>query len=129
MAGRPTDYNPDTVEAICVRLIEGESLRSICRDPAMPAISTVCKWRNVHQEFAEQYARAREDQADTLADEIIAIADEATPEDVNVARLRVDSRKWAASKLKSKSYGDKLEQTHVGDKERPIMIMPSDANL
>jgi hypothetical protein len=41
----------------------------------------------------------------------------------------VDSRKWAASKLKSKSYGDKLEQTHVGDKERPIMIMPSDANL
>jgi hypothetical protein len=31
--------------------------------------------------------------------------------------------------LKQLGWKDTHEQTHVGDKERPIMIMPSDANL
>jgi hypothetical protein len=57
-----------------------------------------------HPEFLEQYARARELQTDIFIDEIIDIAD-STENDVQRDRLRIDSRKWIASKLKPKKYG------------------------
>jgi hypothetical protein len=71
------------------------------------------------------YARAREDQADTLADEILAISDEQReavtrdgtiydPE-VHRDRLRIDARKWVAAKLKPRKYGDKVELAGAGD--------------
>ena len=91
----------------------------------MPGIRTVYTWLSGNETFQQMYARAREDQADTLADEIIAIADEQhevvsetgkvfDPE-VNRDKLRVDARKWIASKLKPKKYGDKTEVEHTGD--------------
>jgi len=141
--GRPSDYTRETALTICTQLVEGMSLRSICRNEAMPGISTVFQWLHAHQEFAEHYARAREAQADTLADEIIDIADDGSGDWITDSdgvrridndciarsRLRVDTRKWIASKLKAKKYGDKTETTHVGDKERPIVITPIDAGL
>lgn len=141
--GRPTDYTESTAAIICTRLVEGESLRSICRDPAMPGISTVFQWLHAQPVFAEQYAHARDAQADTLADEIIDIADDGRQdwirdEDGNYrvdhdhiarSRLRVDTRKWVASKLKPRKFGEKTETTLVGDKERPIMLTPVDAAI
>jgi hypothetical protein len=73
------------------------------------------------------YARAREDRSDKLADEIVAISDEShndtyVDDDGNVrtnhevvarAKLRVDARKWVASKLKPRVYGDKLDLTQT----------------
>lgn len=107
-------FTDDLAEEICERLIEGESLRSICRDDHMPSAATVCRWQVERSEFAEQYARARAAQADTLADELLDIADD-DAEDVNRSRLRVDARKWIASKLKPKSYGDKMDVNHGGN--------------
>ena len=79
----------------------------------MPRLSPVYQWRPKHPEFAEMYARAREDQADTLADELVAVADDETiPADSR--RIRVDARKWAASKLKPRAYGDRLDMNHSG---------------
>lgn len=53
-------------------------------------------------------------QADFYADEIIEIADNsAVP--YERARLQIDARKWLASKLKSKAYGDKI--AHIGGDE------------
>ena len=78
------------------------------------------EWLKAHDEFASMYRQAKEDQADTLADEIIAIADsvkDAGPADsakVNAARLRVDARKWVAAKLKPKVYGDRVEAALTG---------------
>ena len=46
-------------------------------------------------------------QADHYADEIIEIVD--TETDPVRARVRMDGRKWVASKLAPKKYGDKLE--------------------
>ena len=130
IVGRPTNYSPELTAGICARLAEGESLRSICRDEAMPALRTVFVWLAKHPEFVQQYALAREEQADTLADEIVAIADEregkaimADGAEVAVVfdstavarnRLRVDARKWVASKLKPKVYGDKTQHEHAG---------------
>jgi len=126
--GRPTKYNLEIALAICDRIADGESLVKICSDPSMPKKTAVYEWLLRHKEFAELYARAREDQADSLADEIQAIADELPMEitdDKGVTRFdsayvtwqknRVDARKWIASKLKPKKYSDRL--MHQGDKE------------
>lgn len=79
----------------------------------MPAKSTVTGWALQDVEgFAAQYARAREAQAEHYAEEIITIAD--TEEDANRARVRIDARKWTASKLLPKRYGDRVELEHSG---------------
>lgn len=119
--GRPSDYTPEKGDEICARLAHGESLNSICKEDDQPAMPTVYRWLRQNEEFRNNYACAREDQADTLAEEIIEIADDsgadtivdeetgqikADGEWINRARLRVDARKWVASKLKPKKYGD-----------------------
>lgn len=132
MTGRPSDFTQDIADAICEGLIEGRSLRSICLADDMPSASTVCRWLGANEEFREQYAQARDAQADTLADEIVDIADDksfdtVTDENGNErpntewitrSRLRVDARKWVAAKLKPKKYGDK---TLIGsDPDNPL---------
>lgn len=92
---------------ICRRLAEGEALIDICETKGLPGYSTVLAWRAEDATFQEMYARAREDQADWHADAIIRIAD--TEEDPAKARNRIDARKWAASKLKPKVYGERLQ--------------------
>jgi hypothetical protein len=127
--GRPTKYTAALARMICRRLAEGESLRKICADEKMPAISTVMLWLfdGEHEEFSERYARAREAQAEIRADEIVDIADDSvndtmTDEDgktivnydhIQRSRLRVDARKWVAAKLLPKRYGDKV--AHSGE--------------
>src|SRR6266436_6450018 len=67
-----------------------------------------------NEDFLERYARAREAQADKYFQEIIEIADAATPETVNVARLRVDSRKFTVARLAPKKYGDHISHDVKG---------------
>jgi hypothetical protein len=136
--GRPTKYDDNLASEICVRLSNGEPLRQICMDDTMPAQSTVYLWLTRHPLFSEMYTRAREDQADTLADEIQAIADEmpmeTTDKDgntrfdsayINWMRLRIDSRKWVAAKLKPRKYGDRVAVE--GTEDGPA-IKTEDAN-
>jgi len=123
--GRPTIYSQEIADEICTRLANGESLRAICspeRDDFMPSMGTVFRWLadSEHLLFFEQYTRAREVQAETMADEIVSISDGSGSIDEKVAlsardRLRVDSRKWVASKLLPKKYGDKLDIEHSGN--------------
>ena len=130
MAGRPTTYNDKTANEILERRVKGESLRYIVKDDHMPVISTVFRWMSHNDEFSKQYTRAKEEQAEMLADEIIEIADEEHTvvksqegQDVEVTfdstavarnRLRIDARKWVASKLKPKKYGDKIDHEVTG---------------
>lgn len=109
--GRPTVFSDDLADDICAKLAEGKSLASICRENNMPSIRSVYGWLRVYPEFLQAYTRAREDQADTMADIMTDIADTATADTVQQARLRIDTRKWIASKLKPKKYGDKLGLT------------------
>jgi hypothetical protein len=111
--------------------MDGESLRSICHDEAMPARSTVHLWLANNQEFSDRYAIARDRQADTIFDEILDIADDGSNdwmekrdeaggnlgwkengEAIQRSRLRVDARKWMAGKLRPKKYGERLEVEH-----------------
>ena len=115
--GRPAKYTNDLAMEICRRIAEGEPLTKICKDPAMPSYSTVMNWRKDNPDFLETYACAREDAGDTLADDIISIADQvlAGEIDPHAARVAIDAKKWAASKLKPRSYGDRLNLDHSGE--------------
>jgi hypothetical protein len=134
--GRPSKYSQRLADEICERIAEGESLRKICLADDMPNKATVFRWLATHKEFSDQYARARDAQADALADEILDIADdgandtytddegnERTDHDVIArSRLRVDARKWIASKLKPKVYGDKVQQEVTGEGGGPLVV-------
>ena len=135
--GRPTECTPEIAHMLSLRLMEGESLRSICADPAMPARQTVLNWLagawpagDARQEFLGQYARAREAQAELYADDIIEIADDAGEdalEDakgnlvpnmarINRDRLKIDARKWVVTRLLPR-YAKKI--VHEGGVNRP----------
>lgn len=111
-AGRPSSFTEEIADEICARIAAGESLRGLCTDAHLPSEDTVRRWLRDNEKFQGQYRRAREDQADTFADEIVGIAD--TEEDPNVARVRIDARKWAAGKLRPKVYGDKITSELTG---------------
>lgn len=120
--GRPTIFTTELAASICARIAEGESLRSICRDDAMPALSTVFKWIANDSQFTEQYARAKDESADAHADKITDVADRTLSGEFDpaAARVAIDAMKWTASKLKPRKYGDKLELS--GDKDAPLTV-------
>ncbi len=115
MAGRPRMYSDAIVDAICLRLSEGESLRAICADKKLPALSTVQRWLAApeNEVFRTRYAQAREQQADYFADQIVEISD--TEDNPQKARIRIDARKWKAAKMRPRVYGDKVQTEHAGD--------------
>lgn len=117
-AGRPTEYNQDIANRICTELAEGRSLRSVLKDEGMPGMSSVFRWLSDERRegFRKQYALAKEEAADALADDIQDIADKvlAKEYDPQSARVAMDGKKWIASKLKPKRYGEKLDMTSNG---------------
>ena len=137
--GRPSDYSVQIAEIICSRIGDGESLRQICASPGMPGKSSIMRWLEANPEFRDQYARARELQAEHWADEIIEIADDGTNdyvtkergdgskfeavdgEHINRSRLRVDTRKWLMARLAPKKYGDRVTNELIGDKDNPLV--------
>lgn len=119
--GRPSIYSKKLADEICERIGEGESLRSITRDDAMPAMSQVFRWLSEKADFQEQYTRAKEQQAEVFEEMMLETA--RTEEDVQRARLIVDTMKWTASKLKPKKYGNQIDVTSDG-KALPAPIIP-----
>jgi len=144
--GRPSDYTPELALTICERLVNGESLRAICRDEGMPSVTTIFRWNEANEAFRDQYARARDMQAEMFADELAEISDDGSndwmarndPENpgwvvngehLQRSKLRVDTRKWIASRILFKKYGDKIEQQHTGPGGGPLVISSTDAEL
>lgn len=137
--GRPSKYNKKRAAKICALLSQGYPLTKICKLQDMPHMSSVMRWlfqeSPFQEEFREMYAKARESQAEVLADQIIEIADDsaedfifiegedkdgqgakrvANKEQVKRSALRVDARKWVAAKLLPRKYGDKTQLEHSG---------------
>ena len=116
-------YSDKLAQTICTRMIMGESVLSICKDKDMPSADTIYRWAfNKEHPFAELYKRAREIQAEKYVDEIMTIADDSSEdykeingkrivdnENIQRARLRVDTRKWVACKVLPKIYGEKSQ--------------------
>jgi hypothetical protein len=123
-------YSDEIATAVCVHIADGMSLRKVCQMPGMPTMTSVMRWLGEEDKtfLREQYIRAREAQADLLAEEILLIADDGRNDSyvddegrvivdhdvIARSRLRVDARKWLASKMAPKKYGDKLTTEHTG---------------
>ena len=131
MAGRPEIHTPELARLICAEIATtSKSLKTICKGENMPSVGTVLKWLHEDKDgFLGQYTRAKEDQADFLAEEMLAIADDGSNDTIvtekgdyenkewtSRSKLRVETRKWIASKLKPKKYSERVDITTDGDK-------------
>ena len=120
-----------TFKIICDRIIEGESVKTILKDENMPSSRTFWKLLSEDEEKVNQYAHAKELYAESVFEDIMLISD-GTGDDILIDedgreqvnhrviqrdRLRVDSRKWALSKMNPKKFGDnKAVDLTVDDK-------------
>lgn len=133
--GRPSMYSEALADKICLAIQStSKGLNSICSvNDDFPHPATIYDWLIKYPTFSEKYARARERQAEFMADQIVEIADDSSndtmtvtsksgepiemenKEWVNRSKLRVDTRKWLMSKLAPKKYGDKIQTEHSGE--------------
>jgi len=111
--GRPSIYSDALVETICQRMADGETVTDICSDAGMPGVQTISTWKRVNPDFGERYAHARQDLADWHANEALRVAQLATPDTVQVDRLRYDSHKWYAEKMNPGLYGVPKQQIEL----------------
>ncbi len=107
---RPSKYKQSLIEEILLRYSNGESLTKICKDKHMPKRNTIYRWRLHYPEFGDAYLLAQEQHVDAVIDEAGIIVD--SEPDPQRARVRVDYRKWLASRLNRDKYGDRLEVQH-----------------
>ena len=129
--GRPSTYTEEVGKEVCLRMALGETVVDIQKDECMPSQADIYRWRQIHPDFNAAYARAREDQMHTWADEIIALADDGTKdvlrdedgkpvlkadgnpkmyrEHIDRARLMIDTRKWLMAKVLPAVFGDRLQ--------------------
>ena len=126
--GRPPIYTQELADRICAEIASSsKSMRTICNEVEI-SVQTVLNWLNTNESFLAQYTRAKEMQADYMAEEMIEIADDGSNDYMTItkgdkeyevenkevtsrSKLRVETRKWIASKLKPKKYGEKLDLT------------------
>lgn len=135
--GRPPIFTPKLATAFCELLMEGATLREACAGKGMPSVKTVMRW--LHDDtggFRQQYARAREVQAELDVDDQVAIARTpqryATvefervkgkktqvpvlvaldPAEVANRRLQADALRWRAGKMAPKKYGSLLDNAN-----------------
>lgn len=132
--GRPTTFSQELANEICLRIAEGESVRRIIESKNMPSSSTIYRWLLDEEKklFWEQYARARNMQAEIMFEELLDIADDGSNdymtiskgkteynvedrEVTNRSKLRVETRKWYLSKVLPKKFGDKVDVTSGGE--------------
>lgn len=126
--GRPTGYSKSIAEKLCEAISTShKGLPFHCKKLKI-TVSAVYRWLIDYPEFKEQYVRAREAQADYMADMINEVAEDGVRKTIkgvaatranafiSAKRLQIDSLKWCASKLKPKKYGDKLDVTTDGEK-------------
>lgn len=123
-----------------------KSLRTICKKLNL-CFATVWSRLNNDEALLAQYARAKEEQSELLVEEILNIADDSqndweevegrkgtyfrlNREHFERSRLKIDTRKWIASKLKPKKYGDRLDVGNAsGSPFEVVFNVPSKANL
>ena len=131
-----TDEQINKVFDLIISEIEkGNPLRHALQLKDMPSSQTFFKWVANDETKSKRYARACEVRADHLFEEILEIADDPredavvtdngivmNTEFVQRSKLRIDARKWMLAKMNPKKYGDKVENTIVGDNEKPIII-------
>jgi hypothetical protein len=107
--------------AVFDAIADGASLKSALRElNPSPSYAWAKKTLRNNQDLQAQYREAQQDRADRLAEQIIELADTPMPDHlegkersawVQHLRVQIDSRKWVASKLYPRVYGERLDVT------------------
>ena len=124
---------------ICFAIANGANPSRMCADNMrMPSYTTLYAWLAIDPAFKAMWDTAMVLRAERLVDEILEISDDSSNdydytdsqgvphingENVQRAKLRVDTRKWLASKLLPKKYGDKTILS--GDEDNPLQLQVS----
>lgn len=120
-----------SLETILLRVENGEAIRTILKEKGMPSSKTFYEWLDSDELKVKRYARATTLRAKDIFEEMLEIADDSSSDMLSTERgemgnmvkvqrdkLRIDTRKWALSKLEPKKYGDSVKLT--GDADNPI---------
>jgi hypothetical protein len=136
--GRPNEYNEAVFTELMEEIASGLTLKHVCEsDDKYPSPSTVRRWviDNV-QGCSARYTQAREMGMHAMVDETIAISDDTTRDTtvgedgheapnnewIQRSRLRVDTRKWLASKVIPKIYGERTQHELTGADGGPLVV-------
>ncbi|HKY53344.1 MAG TPA: hypothetical protein VJM08_03520 [Anaerolineales bacterium] len=114
---QPYILTPELIDAICDRIMAGESLTQVCYDPEMPARSTVQRWLKENPSVKTLIDEAYEYWADVIDDineDILRGGIMSTGNIVRDVEL-VKHNRWRQSKRNRKQYGDKVELNHTSD--------------
>lgn len=115
-------YDKAVADNICDLVAEGQNLFRIGKLDGFPPRWRIYEWFKEQPDFADNYARAREDRADWRSARI----DDVTSQVLNgqldpaAARVVIDAEKWQAGKEKPKVYGDKNQTEVSGIDGSPI---------
>jgi hypothetical protein len=123
--GRPSLYTDELANRICeIVAINPCGLPTLCKQfDELPTPDTIRRWRWDKPEFSAKYTEAKRFQAEIMVEsleEITQNLEQYKYEDkdgairldaglIGHARLITDTRKWTASKLAPKIYGDRQE--------------------
>lgn len=116
-------FNEDIAREICIGIATSSfGIRKLCKmHKHWPSVAVIFRWLHDNVSFREQYARAKCSQIESFIDEVIEISDDSVNDsyigddgkiktsydNIHRARLRIDTRKWLASKLCPRLYGEK----------------------
>jgi hypothetical protein len=125
--GAPTKYNADIAKRIC-ELVAGTTLtlHQVARELGLGHGGVILAWAHRYEEFGQHYARAREDQMQLRADELLEIADDRSNDWVDVetksgrvvrtldhehvkrSEVRIRTRMWLMQRYGPKVFGERL---------------------
>jgi len=128
-------YDQD-FEYICLEVERGTALRVAC--VSFMSTRKFYELLDESKERQKRYARACEERAGKIFDDILTIADESNAdvslyegkiridgEAIQRSKLKIEARKWVLSKLEPKKYGDKIDVDHTtnGESINPTPIL------
>jgi len=121
-------------DAICDIIISGKSLRTALSKVKLSS-QTFFVWIREDEIMSKQYAQATAERAELMFEDMLDIADKAPKltntkfgttvdtGDIQHKRVKIDTRKWALSKMNPKKYGNTPDGSDESDNEITITIV------
>ncbi len=126
--GRKSTFKQEIADEICERIATGEPLIQICLDKKMPAYRTVYDWLKESDDFATNYARARDIGYDLMAENQVNIASglKGSSGDVQRDKLMIETNFRLLKAWKPSKYGDRVD---IGNADGKPFATSSDDDL
>jgi hypothetical protein len=121
--GISNGFNPLVGDLLAQKITEGSPLTKACKELGL-SYSLVCRWKRQNPGFSKLLAEAKQDRAEALRDEALALIDnvEEDSDAISKARAQADIRKWAAGADSPQEYSGKAKVESAGVGNVTIII-------